>query len=250
MSDYTFRLAGDTAILVDFGDRIDVGLNKKVLALAERLNETNLDGVMECVPSIRSLTVYYEPLTISCTALQVQLAKLIQGLQIVERTDMTISAADCSKKIWRLPVCYDSVFALDLTYVAERTGLSPGQVVERHCGTTYHVYALGFLPGLAYLGDLPKDLALPRRENPRPTIPAGSVGIATQMTCVYPMKTPCGWHIIGRSPVRLWDVRRQTGALLTAGDRVNFAPISVQEYERLQADAKDGRLQLVPDSGS
>jgi len=246
MSKYIFRLAGDTAIVVDFGNRIDFRLNKNVLFLVQRLNESKIDGVMECVPTIRSLTVHYEPLTISCMALQERLTIILRGLPDFELAGLSRSIQGAKGKFWRLPVCYDPTFALDLTYVAERTGLSATQVVERHSGATYHVYMLGFLPGLAYLGDLPEELALPRRENPRPMIPGGSVGIATQMTCVYPMKTPCGWHIVGRSPVQLWDARRQDGALLAAGDQVNFEPVSVREYERLCAEAQEGRLRIAP----
>jgi KipI family sensor histidine kinase inhibitor len=104
---------------------------------------------------------------------------------------------------------------------------------------------LGFLPGLAYLGDVPAELSLPRRESPRAKIPAGSLGIAGTLTCIYPMETPCGWHLIGRSPVALWDKSREKGALLTPGDRVRLKPVSMREYERLLGRAEAGALQVV-----
>ena len=120
-----------------------------------------------------------------------------------------------------------SAIALDLDDVASRTGLTPAQVVELHSSTTYHVYMLGFLPGMAYLGDVPAELGLPRRTTPRLHVPAGSLAIATTMTCVYPLDTPAGWHLIGRSPVPFWEQRPVIKTLLTPGDRVTFMPVSL-----------------------
>jgi KipI family sensor histidine kinase inhibitor len=121
-------------------------------------------------------------------------------------------------------------------------------VVERHAAVVYHVYVLGFLPGLAYLGDVPAELALPRREVPRTRIPAGSVAIAMSISCIFPRETPCGLHLIGRSPVALWRQRSgaEFGALLAPGDRVMFAPISLREYEDLHARAAVGNLAIAP----
>jgi inhibitor of KinA len=236
MLDHKMLLAGDTALVVEFGERIDLQLSARVLALARRLTDSRIEGIVETVPTIRSLIVYFEPLVISAAALQGRISQLIEGLQTTEQNGRT----------WHLPACYDAEIAPDLPEVAARTGLSQAQVVERHSGTTYHVYMLGFLPGLAYMGDVPHELALPRRESPRPKIPAGSVGIGMTMTCVYPMDTPCGWHLIARSPVALWDRRRGTGALLAAGDHVAFKPVSLREYEGLLTRAEEGALQIAP----
>src|SRR5262249_1799740 len=211
-------------------------VSANVLRLARRLNGLRLEGLVETVPSSRSLIVYYEPLILSTPALESKISELMQGLQGREQTGRT----------WQLPACYDARVALDLVDVAARTGLSQPQLVERHSAVTYHVYMLGFLPGLAYLGDVPRELALPRRENPRPSIPAGSIGIASSMTCLYPMETPCGWHIIARSPAPLWDQRSETGALLAPGDHVRFEPVSLREYERLLTRTKEGSLRLEP----
>jgi KipI family sensor histidine kinase inhibitor len=119
-------------------------------------------------------------------------------------------------------------------------------VIERHSAVTYHVYMLGFLPGQAYMGDVPAELALARRESPRLKIPAGSLAIASAMTCIFPMETPCGWHLIGRSPVALWEGGPRPRALLAPGDKVSFAPLSLREYERLLAKAADGTLKIFP----
>ncbi len=236
MPDYKLLLAGDTALVVEFGDRVDLQVSGLVLSLARRLDELRIEGVLETVPTIRSLIVYYEPVIISTTALQDRILELVQGSE----------GNEPSGRAWRLPVCYDPAVALDLSDVAARTGLSEAQVIERHSGVTYHAYMLGFLPGLAYLGDLPEELNLPRRDVPRGRIPAGSVGIGTNMTCIYPMETPCGWHLIGRSPVPLWDAKRKSGALLAPGDKVRFMPVSLPEYERMLLCAKEGAFEIAP----
>jgi inhibitor of KinA len=130
--------------------------------------------------------------------------------------------------------------------VAARTGLSPAQVVECHSATVYHVYMLGFMPGMAYLGDVPAELVLPRRETPRLKVPAGSLAIASTMTCVYPLETPAGWHLIGRSPVPFLQRRPRPAALVDPGDKVSFVPISLREYESLSARAAAGALTILP----
>jgi inhibitor of KinA len=222
--------AGDTALTVDFGDRIDVAVSGRVLSLASRLSDLELAGIIEIVPTIRSLIIHYEPLDIDVAALTRRVSELLQD------ADDTVTTS----RAWQLPVCYDPALAADVDSIADRCGLTRSQLVELHSGTIYHVYMLGFLPGLAYLGDVPSVIGLPRRQTPRRSIPAGSVGIAAGMTAIYPRETPCGWHLIGRSPVRLWDLDRAGGALLTAGDKVEFVPISLREYERESALANAG----------
>src|SRR5262249_41642740 len=132
--------------------------------------------------------------------------------------DLTVT--ESPGRSWRLPVCYDPRFAPDLDAVAERAHSSKQDVVERHCGSIYHVYMLGFLPGQAYMGDLPRELELPRRPTPRLKIAAGSLAIADKMTCIFPMETPCGWHVIGRSPIPLWKQSTGSHPLLAPGDTV------------------------------
>jgi KipI family sensor histidine kinase inhibitor len=237
VTDYRLLPAGDTALTVEFGDRIDRQLSNLVLALAQCLTEAKIVGVVECVPTFRSLTIYYEPLLLPYTALSARISKLMQGLR----------ATEVVGRHWRLPVCYDESIAPDLNDVAARTGLTPAEVIERHSALTYHVYMLGFLPGQPYLGDVAAELALPRRQSPRMKIPAGSLAIAMTMTCIFPAETPCGWHLIGRCPVPLWDLRSAASMpLLKPGDKVGFAPVSVREYEDLLARAGDGQLTVVP----
>jgi KipI family sensor histidine kinase inhibitor len=236
MPDYRVLNAGDTAIVVEFGESIDRRLSTWVLALARRLDEVRLDGLVETVPTFRSLLVHYDPLILPTASLAARIAELMQGLQVTEQ----------GGRLWRLPACYDPSLGLDLADVAARTGLSPAQVIERHSAVTYHVYMLGFLPGQAYMGDVPAELALARRESPRLKIPAGSLAIAGAMTCIFPLETPCGWHLIGRSPVALWERGPRPRALLAPGDQVGFAPVSLREYERLLVKAADGTLEIFP----
>lgn len=237
---YAYRLlpAGDTALIVEFGDRIDRQINDRVLALCERLRDAQIDGVVDIVPTFCSLMVQYEPLVIASD----QLIAKIQPL-----TEMLETAAYAARA-WRLPVCYHPEVAPDLVDVAARTGLSPRALVERHSAVAYHVYMLGFLPGQAYLGDVPAELALPRRATPRAKIPAGSLAMAMTMTSIFPRETPCGWHVIGRSPVCLWDVTSSAAPLLASGDTVTFAPVSLREYEALAAKAADRELTFAADA--
>jgi KipI family sensor histidine kinase inhibitor len=234
--DYRLLPAGDTALVVEFGDCIDRRISAKVLALAQRVNQAQLDGVLECVPTFRSLMVHYDPIALSTSSLSASIGELMQRLRVREDAG----------RVWQLPACYDPLIAPDLDQVAARTGLSSAQVVECHSGATYHVYMLGFLPGMAYLGDVPPELELPRLATPRLKVPAGSLGIATTMTCVYPMDTPAGWHLIGRCPVPFLERRPQPMALLAAGDRVTFVPVSLREYEQLAAQSAAGTLRMIP----
>src|SRR5262245_22580775 len=228
--------AGDTALVVELGDTIDRRISAQVLALGRLLTERRLDGVVEIVPTFRSLTVHYEPLVIPAARLIAQIEELGRELHV----------APAAARRWRVPVCYDARVAPDLDHVSNRCGLSPAQLVERHSTVAYHVYMLGFLPGQAYLGDLPPELGLARRETPRRTIPAGSLGIAMTMTCIFPQQTPCGWHLIGQSAVPLWRTGPLAGALLAPGDEVTFQPISLREYENQLARVTDGSFRLQP----
>jgi inhibitor of KinA len=238
MPAYKILTAGDTALVIELGDDMNRQVNLLTLAFARRLKERRIEGIMEIVPTFRSVMLYYEPLVLPTAALVARVAELMEGLAATEQTG----------RLWRLPVCYDFDLAPDLADVAARTGLTAAAVVERHAAVTYHVYMLGFLPGLGYLGDVPKELALPRRELPRVRIPPGSLGIALTMCCIMPRETPSGLHLIGRSPVALWRPRPggEIGALLAPGDRVTFDPVSLREYGHLHTQAAEGRLVIAP----
>jgi KipI family sensor histidine kinase inhibitor len=235
---YRVLPAGDTALTVEFGDRIDRRLSAWVLGLARRMDAERIEGVIETVPTFRSLMVYYDPLVLPATSLLAHVDRIMRDLKVGELPGRT----------WSLPVCYDRTLAPDLDEVAARTGLAPQQVIERHSSVLYHVYMLGFLPGQAYMGDLPAELALARRATPRPKIPPGSLAIAATMTCIFPLETPCGWHIIGRSPVPLWQPGPQPRALLAPGDKVLFRAVALSEYEELLANPADSAIVIASQS--
>jgi len=220
--------SGDTALVVEFGDGIDRVTSERVLALFERLGRAALPGVVELMPTFRSLMVHYDPVRTSRRALEAVIAPFLDGLEGAAPAGHTVE----------IPVCYDPAFGLDLADVASATGLTPEAVVACHSGETYHVYMIGFTPGYPYMGDLPPALVLPRRENPRTQVPAGSVAIATAMTAVYTLQSPGGWHILGRTPLPLWSRERgDAPALLAPGDKVRFVPVGMDEFLRLERQA-------------
>ena len=225
----------ESAFTYSLINNIDRGLNAIVLALARRLDECAISGLNETIPTFRSLTVFYEPVVLSRTAARRgHIAGILYDLRITQGGGRT----------WRLPVCYDPEMAPDLIDVAGRTSLTTAQVVERHSGVTYHVYMLGFLPGLAYMGDVPPELVLPRLVSPRQKIPAGMLGIAMAMSLIMPRETPSGLNLIGRSPVAMWrhsdKPHTEDSTLLAPGDNVIYQPISLREYELLAAKAAGG----------
>jgi KipI family sensor histidine kinase inhibitor len=225
-----FLSAGDRALVVEFGDDVDHALSAEVLRLGAIIAAEALPGVVETVPTFRSLMVHYDPLTTSAA----ELTRAVAGL--LDRRKSLRGAA----RLWHIPVCYEDELAPDLGEVARLTGLAPGDVAALHSGTPYHVYMLGFLPGFPYLGDLPKALALPRRADPRLRVPAGSIAIATSLTAIYPYDSPGGWHLIGMTPLLFFDPGRVPPALLAAGDRVQFEPIDADAFAAIRRAVEAG----------
>lgn len=224
---------GDRAITVEFGNAIDPALLARVAALDHACARAALPGVVETVPSFRSLTVVFDPLLTSRAALLPALeALLAQG-----------GASDAvPSRRWLLPACYGGDFAPDLTEVAQRCGIGTDAVIELHAGREYVVYMLGFLPGFPFMGDVAEALHLPRRVEPRVAVPAGSVAIANGLTAIYPWQSPGGWHLLGNCPVPLFDVARASPALLAAGDRVRFEVIDASEHSRITQALVSGEL--------
>jgi len=221
-----FLPAGDMAVVVEFGSTVDPAINAAVRALDHALREDPPEGVTETVPTFRSLLVHYDPQK-TCQA------ELVGRLRLLLNR---AAAAPAAGRRWQLPACYEAEFALDVDHVAASTGLSTGEVIARHAATEFTVYMLGFLPGFVFLGGLPEALQMPRRTEPRLRVPAGSVAIAMTLSCIYPVVTPGGWHILGRSPVRLFDPRRVAEPpLISPGDRVGFTAVSRADYERIAA---------------
>lgn len=224
MPPFELKLAGDTALVVEFGEHVDRHVSGLVLRLARAISTRRIAGVLDVVPTFRSLMIRYEPLVISADELGSIVQASLDGPDGLERPGRCVE----------LPVCFGAGMGPDIDYVADASGLSEKDLIEAMASVSYHVYMLGFLPGQPYLGDLPAGLDLPRRETPRMRVAEGSVGIAKGLACVYPAETPCGWHIVGRSPARLW---RGADPLLAPGDEVRLNPISLEAFERLATAA-------------
>jgi inhibitor of KinA len=211
---------GDSALLVRLANSAGVS---DIRAASERIAALALPEVVELVPAYNSIGVFYRDATLEELKLRLE-AALSTNQPASPETQAPVRELE-------IAVCYDSEFALDLSDVAEHAGLSPEEVVQRHSSAEYIVSCVGFAPGFPYLSGLPQELATPRRASPRKEVPAGSVAIGGAQTGIYPQKSPGGWNIIGRTPLRLFDLEQQPPALLRAGDRVRFHAISRAEFD-------------------
>lgn len=220
--------AGDGALVVQWEDAIEPTVHERVLALWRSLRQRPIGGVIEMVPTFRSLLVQWDPVAGDPAVIRAAIERRIAALgrrQAARANQASEEGRDLS-----IPAVYGGAFGPDLGEVAERAGLSPGEVVRRHSAGEYLVYMLGFLPGFAYLGGLDPVLATPRRATPRLSVPSGSVGIGGAQTGLYGAGgVPGGWQIIGRTWLKLWDPGRSEPALLRPGDRVTFRAVSEAE---------------------
>lgn len=230
---------GDAALLVEFGTSISPRIHKKVKSLTDYLDKNSFPGMIEYVAAFTSVTVFYDPVTIlQCTNAKEEnetAGEIIAGLlrEIIGKLDGTDHTVP---RVVEIPVCYDGEFGPDLEFVARHNKLRPEEVIEIHTGGEYLVYMIGFAPGFPYLGGMSEKIATPRRQSPRTSIPAGSVGIAGMQTGAYPISTPGGWQLIGRTPVELFRPRENPPSLLNAGDTVKFYAITLEEYQTYRGD--------------
>lgn len=216
---------------VCWGDAIDPAVHRDVRSFAHALAEGPLSGVVEAVPSYTAVTVFYRPHEIRYEELCRALEKLAASMS---------DAAPPPSEILTLPVLYGGEHGPDLAFVAERAGLAAEEVVALHSRPDYLVYMIGFAPGFPYLGGLPERLETPRLESPRRAVPAGSVGIGGAQTGVYPLESPGGWRLIGRTPVPLFRPRETPPVLLKAGDVLRFRPVDAGEYRAIEEQVRRG----------
>jgi KipI family sensor histidine kinase inhibitor len=214
------RPVGEAAYTVEFGDIVASDLNHRVHALDAHLQTMAVDGIVETVPTYRSLLVIFDPRRVGADGLKGQL----HAWAVATRTASGNGREDTVGRLTEVPVHYGGEDGPDLAAVAARSGLDPDAVVDRHASVVYQVAMLGFAPGFAYLLGLPPELTTPRLETPRLHVPPGSVGIAGEQTGIYALGTPGGWRIIGRTRLSLFDPRREDPFLIEAGDRVRFVP--------------------------
>jgi inhibitor of KinA len=225
MAEPRIQPLGDSALRVQLGEGIDPELNRRVRAACAALERAALPGVVEWVPSYTAVTLYYQPHV-------VRFQELSRQVESALASDPDAPAPP--GKSVTLPVLYGGEHGPDLDFVAEHHQLSVDEVIDLHSKPEYLVYMIGFAPGFPYLGGLSERLATPRLEKPRLSVPKGSVGIGGSQTGVYSVDSPGGWRLIGRTPVPLYDPKQQTPALLEAGDRLRFRPISAAEYAELE----------------
>lgn len=218
-----FRIMGDRSLLVELGDEISPSVNRWVRKLCVALMKNPVAGLVETVPAYRSLLITYDPLITDVATLKhwiEDLQEKMEGIQIPE------------PKTVEIPVGYGGEFGPDLEWVAQYHKISPQEIIRLHTGTIYQVYMIGFTPGFPYMGELPEQLTIPRRETPRTVTPEGSVAIAQRQTGIYPVESPGGWHILGRTPLKLFNPTLAPPTLLEMGDRVRFFSIAAEEFEQ------------------
>ena len=215
-----FRIMGDRGLLVELGDEISRQINQKVRALFIGIEGHDLKGIKELVPGYRSLMVVYNPLVSSLSSLKSQIMDI---WDTVDETQLP------SPRIVEIPVVYGDEFGPDLEWVASYLKMTPEEVIRLHIQPTYQVYMIGFMPGYPYMGEVVDSLVAPRRATPRTHVMQGSVGIAQKQTGIYPVTSPGGWQIIGRTPIRLFDPQKNPPSFLEMGDRVKFYAITARE---------------------
>jgi len=224
---------GDSAITVDFGNCIDEAVNKEVIRRFNQLQQHPFPGMIEAVPAYSSLTIHYDLLALR--------KKAIDGLtifqwveqQLLERLKQPAEHSASKERLVKIPVCYDTEFAPDIQQLAATKNISVDEVIATHTSKNYKVYMLGFLPGFTYMGEVDEKIAIPRKPQPVNII-AGSVGIAGKQTGIYPLASPGGWQIIGRTPLQLFDAKRDEPTLLRAGDLVQFYSVTKNEFEEIK----------------
>jgi len=231
----TFHPFGDSALLINFEQKIDTHINQKVIGLAQKIQSSNWQEIIFLTPAYCSLTIGYNSEIISY-------ARLVKKVKII--LDKSTSAPDQQSRTLKIPVCYVDEFALDMVDIMAKTDLPKEQIIMTHTSRIYHIYMLGFIPGFPYMGTLPDALNCSRKEIPRLRVPAQSVGIAGNQTGIYPLEAPGGWQIIGKTPVNIFDGRKEQPFLFKAGDNVIFEAIDMDTFYKIKEEDRDGKFKL------
>lgn len=232
---YKIYFINDSAAAIDFGNVIDKGINAKAIALFNYLRLHRIEGMTEAIPAYSSVTIYFDILSLRK---QIPSHRKVHEWIQNKLTQVMLnefSAADASSDLVRIPVCYDDEFAIDLPWIASHQNLTREEIIHLHSSRQYHVYMLGFLPGFPYMGEVDMNIVVPRKPEPHPVL-AGSVGIAGKQTGIYPLNSPGGWQIIGRTPLKMFDKNKIEPCLLKAGDSVEFYSITKDEFNHIRGE--------------
>ncbi len=228
-----FHPYGDSAVLVNFEQKIDPQINSKVVALSKALVTSEIKGLINSIPAYCSITVTYNPLEISYSKLCEEIEKL---------SATSLGDQNAALRVLSIPVCYEDGYSLDWEDVEKQTGLVSTEIIEIHTKTIFQVYMLGFLPGFVYMGSLPQSIAVARKTKPRLKVPSRSVGLAGLQTGIYPSEAPGGWQIIGRTPLDIFDGHKAEPFLFQAGDSVRFKSISPESYMGIEQEIKSSNF--------
>lgn len=230
-----FYLAGDKCLVAEFGNEISESINNMVRNIKVSFERESVAGITELIPTYRSLLIYYDPFSITVDELTEKITELQSNINKLNLP---------SSKLIYIPTFYGGELGPDLDYVAASNGITTEEVIEIHLSSNYLIYMLGFTPGFCYLGGMSEKIATPRLKKPRLKIPAGSVGIAANQTGIYPVESPGGWQLIGRTPLCLYNPYRDKPVLLEAGNYLKFYSISASEYASISKDVEAGVFQL------
>ena len=237
LNDLQFFQISENAISLEFGDDINEETLDRIARLNQSIRRNPFEGLLSTIPAYTTLTLYFNPVALmndpdlkGLTTLD-KISGYIKSIHVETKNDQQIH-----NQIMQIPVCYDPAFGFDLQELSSFYQLKKEEIIDIHSSAVYTVYMIGFVPGFPYLGGLSEKLTTPRKQNPRAAIPAGSVGIAGQQTGIYPLETPGGWQIIGRTPLKLFNVNRQQPSLLKAGDKLKFEPVSLMEFEQIERE--------------
>ncbi|MEK3889251.1 5-oxoprolinase subunit PxpB [Bacillus sp. FSL K6-3431] len=228
MESITFSPLGDQGLIVDFGEGMNLEKNRFILKWRLTLEAHPFPGFIEAVPAYTTLTIFYDAVAVGTSFPYDTVKKAVKNISF------SIHHSVNHNKTVEIPVCYEEPFSLDLKIVAMHNKKTIQEVIDIHCANIYHVYFLGFSPGFPFLGGMNKSLSTPRKNVPRLKIPRGSVGIAGGQTGIYPLESPGGWQIIGRTPLQLFDVYADPPTLILPGDQVRFVSINKEEFFALE----------------
>ena len=240
MEEIKILTAGDSSLLIEFGQEISPKINQKITSTVQLMKEQHIEGVVDIIPAFCSLLINYDPRVIGYEELKERMKNLV-------KVDVKSQAG--KKRIFEIPVCYGGEYGPDIENIANHAGLSVDEVIKIHSSRDYLIYMLGFLPGFTYLGGLDERIHTPRLANPRLKIRAGSVGIGGSQTGIYPLESPGGWQLMGMTPVKTYDPEREVPILVEAGDYIRFVPVTEEEYLAIKEQVEKGTYQCVVREG-